>query len=569
MRERTKSSLPLMAALVLAGCIEQAYQEGAGLAPKDTGTSGTSTGEPGPPTTSSASGSGVQTVTGAESTSPGSEGSSAGDETSAGGDLDLPANAPPVIESFTADPPHMSEAGTASLALVASADVVLVRLRLNGEQILAGPPNKFPYDHEVLSAKHNFGHTFEVEVEDAEGLTDTATTELSVQLPPSGAEKCLFKDAGAQASVISGLVYARKAIYAVGARDMGAGLKLTVWALDPDHCEDVLPGWPKTLENWTAKPGLAALASAGAAITVDESGNLGVGGNLLVNGKPQPYVALLTPNGARLWEKEGAVGEEIAGIAAFTGQFSNRLVGVGWRRTSENPVRTDAMTWVFHALDGSVFVSSSSLKAPFTPDEQPDPFNFQSEQARAVVVRGGIAFIVGERDFKDDNFNVYRRAFLARLHPLTSAEPLWTSWGVHSLNDAARSITSCGESFIAGGWDRDKPADAKPEPLILWFNTDGTPSNHRPEALPWTQINGVACDREHKILSAGTRFTGDGDAQVFTVKGPIDQRVWYEQGGAGTDGAEAVSCDLRGFCAVAGLRSADGKAYAVVRVHHP
>lgn len=568
MHAQSNLSLPVTAALLLASCIEQAYQEGAGLAPKDTGTSGSSTGEPGLPTTSSA-GEGVQTVTGAESTSPGGEGSSAGDETGTGGHLDLPANAPPVIESFTADPPHMSEAGASTLELKASADVVLVRLRLNGALVLEGPPKKFPYDHHVLSAKHNFGHTFEVEVEDAEGLTATATAELTVQLPPSGAEKCLFKDVGAQASVISGLVYTRKAIYATGARDVGAGFKLTVWALDPDHCEDVLPGWPKTLENWTAKPGLAALASSGAAITVDESGNLGVGGNLVVNGKPQPYVALLTPNGARLWENEGAVGEELAGLAAFTDQFSNRLVGVGWRRTSENPVRTDAMTWVYHALDGGVFVSSSTLKAPFTPDEQPDLANQHSEWARAVVVKGGVAFVVGEREREDgDNFT-YRRAFLARLHPLGSVEPLWTSWGVHAINDAARSLAMCGEKLVAGGWDRAKPADAKPEPLLLWFEPDGSFIEHRPDALVWAQTNGVACDLEGKILSAGSRMSGDGDAQVFAVTGPFDQRAWYEAGVAGPDGAGAVACDTRGVCAAGGFRAINGKPYAIVRVFHP
>ena len=68
-----------------------------------------------------------------------------------------------------------------------------------------GPPAKFPYAYDVLSAKYNFAHSFEVEVEDAEGLTDTEPTELTIQLPAPGAEKCLFSDIGAQTSVISGL----------------------------------------------------------------------------------------------------------------------------------------------------------------------------------------------------------------------------------------------------------------------------------------------------------------------------------------------------------------------------
>ncbi len=280
-------------------------------------------------------------------------------------------------------------------------------------------------------------------------------------------------------------------------------------------------------------------------------------------------MALLTPDGARLWEKEGAVGEQLAGLAAFTDQFSNRLVGVGWRRTSENPVRTDAMAWVYNAIEGNISISSSALKAPFTPDEQPDDLNARSEWARAVVVKNGLAFIVGEREFKDEVFIVYKRAFLARVHPLGSVEPLWTSWGVHSANDAARAITSCGEMLVAGGWDRDQPVDAKPEPLILWFNADGTFKDRRPDALAWTQLNGIACDRENKIVSAGTRSTGDGDALAFTVLGSVDQPTWYDKGVAGPDGAGAVACDPRGFCAVAGFRTANGKSYAVVRVHHP
>ena len=89
------------------------------------------------------------------------------------------------------------------------------------------------------------------------------------------------------------------------------------------------------------------------------------------------------------------------------------------------------------------------------------------------------------------------------------------------------------------------------------------------DAIAWTQLNGIACDRENKIVSAGTRSTGDGDALAFTVLGSVDQPTWYENGVAGPDGAGAVTCDPRGFCAVAGFRTANGKSYAVVRVHHP
>ena len=568
MRDHSTIFGPVLTSLVLAGCIEQAYQDGVGLAPTDTSTSSTSTGDPGTPTTSGAGagGPGVQTVTGEESTSPIGDSSSASDETSSSG---ASVNDPPKIEFFAADPPHLNEAGASEIKLIASADVVVARLSLNGKQIFEGPPGKFPFVYEALSAKYNFPHIFDIEVEDAEGLKAIDTAELTVQLPQPGIEKCLFEDSGANASVTAALAYTRKAIYVVGSRDSGAGLKLTVWALDPDHCEVVLPGWPKTLAKWTGDPDLGVLASSGAAVAIDENGNLAIGGNLIVGGETQPYVALLTSDGARLWERTGSSGDELAGLAAFTGAYSNRLVGVGWRRTNKVPVRTDAMAWTYQAFGKSVTIASQSLNAPFAPDEQPDDNNWRSEWARAVLVKGDVAFIVGEREFKDDKDIIYHRAFMAKLYPLGSIEPLWTSWGVHSVNDAARSLAVCGEQLVTGGWDRDEPPDAKQEPLILWFGGDGSFADSRPDALKWTQTNGIACDREEKIVSGGARLSGEADAQLFTVPGKMGPRTWYEQGVASVDAVGAVACDPRGFCAGGGMRTANGKPYATVRVFHP
>ncbi len=566
MRDHPKISVSLLTSVMLASCVEQAWQEAMELAPSDTGTSSTSTGDPVTPTTSSSDNPGVQTVTSDGSTSAAGESSSTADQSSSTGG---PAQAPPKIELFMADPPHLYEAGGSEIKLIASADVVVARLSLNGEKIFEGPPEKFPRSYEVLSAKYNFPHNFGVEVENAEGLKATDTAELTVLLPKSGTPKCLYQDAGAQASVIAALKYTRKAIYAVGSRDSGSGLELTVWALDPDHCEVVLPGWPKTLADWTDDEALGALASGGAAMSLDESGNLAIGGNLIIGGEKQPYVALLNPDGALLWEKTGSVGDELAGLDAFTDQFSNRLVGVGWRTTNKNPVFTDAMVWTYQAFGDSVTIASQTLKAPFFPDEKIDKFNIHSEWARAVLVKDGVAFIAGEREFEDGNLIIWNRAFLAKLYPLGEVEHLWTSWGVHSVHDAARSLALCGKHLVAGGWDRDKPLDAKPEPLILWFNTDGTFAQARPDALPWTQTNGIACDREDKIISGGVRLAGEDDAQVFTVSAPEDPRTWYEQGVVGVDAVGAVACDSRGFCAGGGLRTANGVPFAFVRVFHP
>ena len=105
---------------------------------------------------------------------------------------------------------------------------------------------------------------------------------------------------------------------------------------------------------------------------------------------------------------------------------------------------------------------------------------------------------------------------------------------------------------------------------MLWLDDDASFLEHR--HLPQfsgTEIHGIACDREGKVVSAGTRSAGPLDAQVFTVAGKSDTPVWYETGVADDDEARAVACDLRGFCAWGGFRTANGKPYAVIRVHHP
>lgn len=108
--------------------------------------------------------------------------------------------------------------------------------------------------------------------------------------------------------------------------------------------------------------------------------------------------------------------------------------------------------------------------------------------------------------------------------------------------------------------------NAKPQPILFWLGAE--PHRHFPQ-LGATQIHGVACDREGKIVTGGTRASGLPDAQVFTVRGPFDSPTWYETGVAGDDGAAAVACDRRGFCGWGGFRSANGTMYAIVRVHHP
>ena len=519
---------------------------------------GATTGEIG--SSSGAGGESIQTVTGASTPTttieptagPATAGTSEGTE-----------NAPPVIELFAVQPGHLGEAGPALVQLAASEDVVTARLYLDGVELAALTPAAFPHVYEALSAKDNGERVFKVVVEDAEGLTATAEATLTVQLPPAGAQKCLFVDGEAVSSVVAGLVYTDAAIVAVGTRDTGVGFRATVWKLGPDHCE-VLPGWPKTIADWTADPALAAVPSRASAIAVDEAGNLAIGANLTKDGKPQRYVAFLNPDGARLWEKPGKVGEEVAGIAVTP----ETVVAVGWQRTSENPVRTDAMLWR-HLEGGGVW--AQTLKAPFAAGEFPDELNSYSEWARAVLYDPGtgLVSVVGDRELKVNANEVFRRSFIARVVPLGGpvGEP-WTSSGDVLPNDGTNAIGSCDGEILLGGWARDKPLDTPLQPLVRWIGDDGIPDKRLVEAMPATQTHGVACDREGKIVHAASRLSGQIDARVFAFADPLGPRIWYEQGTPGDDAAGALACGGRGFCAWGGFRTQDGKLLAVVRVHH-
>jgi hypothetical protein len=176
----------------------------------------------------------VQTVTGDEESTGPSTTSSGGDPGSSSGD---PVNLPPTIELFDVVQDHLDEAGPADLQLIASDDVVKVRLTLDGEKLADLTLADFPRTWDALSAKDNGQERkFKVVVEDAEGLTAEAEDTLSVLLPQSGAEKCIFKDKvdGAVISIISALTYTPKGeILAVGTRGPPGALRLTAWLIDP------------------------------------------------------------------------------------------------------------------------------------------------------------------------------------------------------------------------------------------------------------------------------------------------------------------------------------------------
>ncbi len=549
----------LLMPLLLAGCIDQLHEEAHALTYIDAQTT-SSSGEPVPPTTTQAATGGVQTVTG-ETTLE--QTTAAIDDTGTTATTGEAIDLPPTIDLFTATPGQLSEAGKSHLELQTSADVVQVRLFQNDAQIADLKPSAFPYTYEAFSAKSNGDpHTFRVEVTDAGGQTAMKELKLKVLLPASGSERCLFQDMGAKGSAILGLVHGTDAIVAVGWRDTGAGPRIVIWKLDKKSCT-VLPGWPRTIASWN--PLLAGQTSRAVGVALDESGYIAVAANLWPGGKPQLYAALFTPEGVPIWERTGDVGEEAAGIA--TGA-DHRVFVVGVRRTSDNPIRTDARIWGFQFVEGIVTEWVTDLKAPFTADEaDPDLKNLRSERARAVLVQDDEVFVVGEREFTDGNLFLYTRTFVARYYFFGQVvgSP-WTSPGDYLPHEGMNAIGRCGADLIAGGWSRDKPPGSTPVPLMRWIKPDGTSTEGHSELLPTTQTFGIGCDREGKIVSGGTGGGGELNTQVFASWDLKKPPLIYDAGVAGDDATLAFACDPQtSFCAGGGYRA----PLAFVRVYHP
>jgi hypothetical protein len=159
---RSYKTVPLIwIVLLLGGCLEhilsdlEPYLDTAGSSGS---TSSTSTGEPATPTTSASSE--IRTVTGLDETT-----GAVGETTTGTGPGTSPT--PPTV-MLSVEPDFLDEAGKpALLSLDASADVIIVRLSMNGGEAVELTPADFPYTYEALSAKDNgMPHVFTVEVEE-------------------------------------------------------------------------------------------------------------------------------------------------------------------------------------------------------------------------------------------------------------------------------------------------------------------------------------------------------------------------------------------------------------------
>ncbi|WAS90900.1 hypothetical protein [Nannocystis punicea] len=536
--------------------------------------SGCSSGEPG--TSSSGSSDSpvptgdVQTVTGASATTDDDPGPTPTTLTTG-----EPDDAPPVIELFEFEPSMLSEAGPSIATLKVRGNVTNVQISREGQIVASGPPDSLEYTFEVTSAKFNKEpHTFTARAFDGKGGVAEATAEVEVKLPASGAVRCTFQDTlVATQSGINNLVFDDGDVVAIGFRDSGGGPRTTLWRFDPKSCAP-RPGWPRTVQEWSASQVVKNAASAGVAVALDENGYLAIAGNLIEGGKTRPYVALLTPEGSLIWETTGELGDQAAGVAKVRWPHE-RIVMVGSRLTNANPPRYDGLVIGFHEQT-SPWVDV--LKAPFTANEaHKDIPNDRSEKVLAVLADPDTAevFVVGEREFRpaENAPDTFQRTFVIRLYPDGGRISTWTSSGDFLPHDSARSLKRCGSALLAGGWTRDKPVGSKPQPLVRWIDAAGTSAGRRSEPLADTQTFGIDCDREGKVVSAGARTLGNQtDVALYAFLDLDEPLVWQAQHDGldmADDGAAGLACDRWGFCAWGGFETVNGTVRAILRVHAP
>lgn len=534
----------VVAALGLAGCPADGYDFGSATAPTAPGATSSGTTADvvptGGPTVD------VQTVTSGTTEQPVPGDTSTSTTGGPGG---------PMIFAFDVEPKQLNAAGAAEVSLVTGPPAQSFELLRNGELVGQGPIAAFAEVFEATTAKDNGEYLYAVTVSDGEGGTEMASTKLKVVLPDGGAVRCSFTEATGAGSKLLGLTRSGDAWVAVGTFINPAGQRLALWKLDATTCAP-LPGWPRVVTSWTAIQDLGLHMSEGTAIGADALGHLAVAGLVGEDLERRPYLALLDDDGALLWEKLGAPGDEIHGAAIAPPPYGS-VIAVGTRQTATNPLRHDAMVW-HHLSKDSVVVDQ--IKAPLAVGEDGDLPNHRSERALAALVhpKTAVVFVAGERDYKDDQSLIYPRSFVLRYAPLGGRLGAWTSSGDYLPHDGARALASCDDGLRLGGWARSKDGE-QPQPLTRWLDDQGASVQRRPEGYVNTRTLGLACDRIGRTVSAATR-DADGllpRAELFAFPDAAAPLSWTANGGINTvDAAFAVACDDWGFCAWAGFQHA-------------
>lgn len=493
-------------------------------------------------------------------------------DASTGGSLDLAFDPPPEVLLFTAEKTHWDAAALVPLELDATADVTRVVLYRGKTQVGEFFPKHYPYTftYPLISAKDN-GELLKVIVEDAAGQTDEEEISLIVDLPPAGTIECMFQDQGAKQSSITALIAQQAGFVAAGLRDTGNGDRATLWRFAAADCKGSLkplPGWPRSIDAWSALPQATSLKTSSVALAVD----VGPGGSFAlaatlrdVADKPIPYVAMFSATGSLVWQKLGDPGDELTGLVILP---DHSVLAVGARTAA---LSTDVLASHYKPKGTSATIQSYTRAAPFDENEDLDLPNTRNERAHAVIMQSAdIALIAGERDYRFE-LQPSRRSFTLRFDPAVGIlDGSWTSPGDAKLHDGIRALTLCNGQALAGGWSGDGlPGDAA-SPLIRWLAPDGSGAKLRDASITSTRIHAIACDREGKLVSAGTFEAGAlRRARVFAFLDIGDPIIKYVHSELGEDAALALACDALGFCASGGHVVVDGKQTAQLRVHNP
>ena len=284
---------------------------------------------------------GGSTSAGVTTGEPGSEGSSTETTgTEGSSSTGTPADPPPqifalIVETHNDTPGQIFEAGEVQLALLASDDVAEVDILYGDTFVATLPIAAFPYTFDITSQTMCDGsRTFTAIVRDAKGQSDMDTADLYCQLPAPGSEEYTRPYPGVSGSGGAAIVSLLDGSAIVAGVLDG---HMALWRLDPKG--NVAAGWPKTLADWTMYPDLVVKESSAAAVSVDATGAIFVGGTIENGSTTWRYLAKLTDQGERIYEDPGFKdGEEISALATSA---TGDTLAAGSVRTSDQPLAYD------------------------------------------------------------------------------------------------------------------------------------------------------------------------------------------------------------------------------------
>lgn len=472
-------------------------------------------------------------------------------------------NLPPEILSLKTTPAVVDHAGIVTLAIDATEDSAVAKIVFDGIETMipiAGSPTFFPV--EVTSQTMCTSALFDVTVFDEHNLSDHDTLALDCQMPKSGTEMYTATLDGDSAADVALLPDGGALVAGVKAG------RMAVWAIDPEG--KVKFGWPKVITNWSLDPKFDALPSYAATVARDEQGAIYVGGAVKEAGGLRRYLAKFNSQGFLMWEDAGVnLGEDIAGMAVTTDGVA---VAVGSIRTSlvNQPVTYDMGVWGYPPMFPQVQEWTDQFKA-LASDPDVDQMNERPERGQdAAALPDGEVIVVCERLWKDEFNDEFQRA-TAQRYASDGARlgDAWTSTGFKFKHDGARSVTRTAEGYAIVGWGAHEENSPLRQLLVQRFDLAGKFLGVQHESSSsWAQGEGIAQDREKKLVVAATTFADNiWGAWIFATLGADQPHPWQQVESKAV--AAAIECDEWGACTWVGTIDANGKSAPVVSKRAP